>query len=46
MSLIVKFTIMQLKNNEAVGPDCLPAELFKNGFNELVGRTHQLIYKI
>ena len=40
----IKVAIMRLKNNKAVGPDGLPAELFKTGCNELVGRMHQLIY--
>ena len=42
----VKVAITLLKNNKAAGPDGLPAELFKIGCNELVGRMHQLIYKI
>ena len=42
----VKVAIMRLENNKAAGPDGLPTELFKTGFNELVGRKHQLIYKI
>ena len=37
---------MRLKNSKATGSHSLSAELFKNGCNELVGRTHQLIYKI
>ena len=42
----VKVAIMRLKNNKAAGSDGLPAELFKTGCNKLVGRMHQLIYKI
>ena len=42
----VKVAIMRLKNSKASGPDGLPAELFKTGCNELVGRMNQLIYKI
>ncbi|TMW45279.1 hypothetical protein DOY81_009643, partial [Sarcophaga bullata] len=41
-----KVAIMRLNNNKASGPDGLPAELFKTGCNELVGRMQQLIYKI
>ena len=37
--------IIHVKNNKAAGPDGLPAELFKTGCNELVGRMHRLIYK-
>ena len=40
---VVKVAIMQLKNNKTIGPDGLPAELFKTGCNELVGHMHQLI---
>ena len=42
----VNVAIMRLKNNKAAGPDRLPAELFKTGRNDLVGRMHLLIYKI
>ena len=35
---------MRLKNIKAAGPDDLPVELFKTGYNELVGCIHQLIY--
>ena len=35
--------IMRLKNNKMAGPNDLPAELFKTGHNELLGRMQQLI---
>ena len=42
----VKVAITRLKNNKAASRDGFPAELFKTGCNELVGRYRQLIYKI
>ena len=42
----VKVVILWLKNNKAAGPDDLSAKLFKTGCDELVGRIHQLVYKI
>ena len=40
----VKLAIMCIKNNKPAGPDGLPAELFKIGCNELVGRMHQAFF--
>ena len=37
---------MRLKNEKAAGPNGLATELFKTECNELVGDTHQRIYKI
>ena len=34
----VNVSTIRLKNNKSAGPDVLPAELFKTGCNELVGR--------
>ena len=42
----IKVAVVRLKNIKAAGPDSLPAEVFKTGCNELVGRLHQHIYKI
>ena len=42
----VRVAIRRLKNNKAAGADCLPAELFKAGGNELIRCMHQLISKI
>ena len=36
----------RLKNNNTVGPDGLPAELFKAGADVLVKSMNQLIYRI
>ena len=43
---LVKVAIIRLKNNQVAGPNGLISELFKTGFNELVGHMQQLIYKI
>ena len=42
----VRTAIARLKNNKAAGADGLPAELFKTGGDELIGRMHKLICKI
>ena len=40
----VKVAVMRFKNNKVAGSDGLPAELFKTGCNELVGRAHAPAY--
>ncbi len=38
--------INSLKNNKAPGPDGIPAELLKNGGEELIGTMHEVIKQI